>query len=105
MIGVIPGVLDPCRHDACRARIKFCRRPLPQSLMRALLVEVSSECIEPPLLVGRIRRWRSRGLLLQRAMHALVAPVLLRRGRANEVGFDPKLEPPGREFGQPARAT
>src|SRR5947209_13541992 len=105
MIRVIPRILNSGRHCSHRSGIEFCRRPLPQRLMRPLLVIVPSERIKASLLFGRIRCRRLRGLLLQCAMHTLVPTVLLRRCRPNEVRLDPKLEPPRRQPRQTARSA
>src|SRR5690348_7157119 len=91
VIGVIPGILDTIRHGARRGCIECCWGPLPQRFVRPLLVVVMAEGVEAGLLCGRRYRRRTRGLRLQRAMHALVAGVVLRRSRADEVRGDAEL--------------
>src|SRR5436189_3576776 len=105
MIRVIPRVLDPHWHRSRRSRIELRRKPLPHPLVRPLLIVMSPESIEPPLLFGRIHRRRLRSLLLQRAMHALVPAVLLWRSRTDEMRLYPELEPPSRQSGQTARSA
>src|SRR5215471_17301459 len=104
MMGIVPWLLDTIRHGALRGRIDLVRRPLPQRLMRTLFVVVAAEGIKTDLLRASVGgRW-ARGLRLERAMHALMAAVLLRRGRMNEMGLDAELEPPGRQACQAARS-
>jgi hypothetical protein len=59
--------------------VKTCGNLVVQALMRALIVERVTEVIEAALLCSKgCRRWCGR-VLLQRAMHPLVAAVLLCR--------------------------
>src|SRR6516225_3750815 len=51
VVGVVPGVPDAPRHGARRGRIKLGRRPLPERFVRALLVIVTAEHVEPRLLL------------------------------------------------------
>src|SRR5436190_1096060 len=105
MIRVIPGIFHPYWHRSRRSSIELCRRSLPQRFMRPLLVVMPPERIEAPLLCSRIRCRRPRGLLLERAMHAFVPAILLRRGRMDEVRLYAELEPPCRQAGQTARSA
>ncbi len=104
MVGVVPRVLDARRHRARRGRIEVGRRPLPERLVRPLLVIVTAERVEARLLLIGVGGRRPRGLLLERTMHALMAPVLLRRGGPDEMRLDAELEPPGRKARQSACA-
>jgi hypothetical protein len=104
MVGVAPRVFEAFRHVPRRGRIEIGRRPLPERLVRALFIIVSAELVEAGLLLPSVGGGRLRGLLLQRAVHPLMAPVLLRRGGANEMRFDAEPEPPRRKPRQPARA-
>ena len=105
MVGVVPRVFEAFRHVPRRGRIEIGRRPLPERLVRALFIIVSAELVEAGLLLPSVGGGRLRGLLLQRAVHPLMAPVLLRRGGANEMRFDAEPEPPRRKPRQPARPT
>src|SRR5882672_4980173 len=104
VIGIIPRLLEAIRHFPPRWRVDLVRRSLAERLVRPLLVVVPAEGVEAPLLLGRIRGRRSRGLGLEGAMHALVAAVLLRRGRMDEVRLDAELDPPRRQSRQAAGA-
>ena len=73
-------------------------------LVRPLLVIVTAERVEARLLLIGVGGRRPRGLLLERTMHALMAPVLLRRGGPDEMRLDAELEPPGRKARQSACA-
>jgi len=64
-----------------------------QALMRALVVEHVVKVIEPALLSAKGCRRRFRRVLLQRAMHPLMATVLLRPARLNALMHDPELHP------------
>src|SRR5215475_5211420 len=97
--------LRPLRYCSIRRRIEFAGHTLAQRLMRPFLVVMVAEHIKARLLLGRIRRRRLRGLLLQGAMHPLVSAVLLWRGRMDEARFDPELEPPSRQPGETTRST
>jgi hypothetical protein len=72
-------------------------------LMRALLLVLLSRLVNP--LVPHLHRSprRTRGFLLQRSVHALMNPVLLRMTWLDELGVDTELDPPHqriRETGQ-----
>jgi len=69
------------------------RWPLAERFVRTLLVVVPAEGVEARLLFDRIRSRRARSLRLERAMHALVAAVLLRGGRMDKVRLDPERAP------------
>src|SRR5262245_49430228 len=97
--------LRPLRYCSIRRRIEFAGHTLAQRLMRPFLVVMVAEHIKARLLLGRIRRRRVSGLLVQGAMHPLVSAVLLWRGRMDEARFDPELEPPSRQPGETTRST
>ena len=105
MIGVIPGVLLARRHGARGSGVGRRRRSLAERFVRTFLVVMRSEPVKARLLLSGVRCRRGRGLCLQRAMHALMSAVLLRRGRMDEVRGDAELHPPGRQFGEAARAA
>jgi hypothetical protein len=64
-----------------------------QALMRALVIEHVAKVIEAALLCAKECRRRFRRLLLQRAMHPLMATVLLRSACLNALMHDPELHP------------
>ena len=72
-----------------------------QALMRVLVIEYVAEVIEAALLCAKGCRRRFRRVLLQRAMHPLMAPVLLRSACLNALMHDPELHPAARELRQP----
>src|SRR5271163_1207294 len=63
-----------------------------QALMRALVVEHVAKVIEAALLCAKGCRRRLRRVLLQRAMHPLMATVLLRSTCLNALVHDPELQ-------------
>src|SRR5215210_910346 len=73
--------------------VQLGRHPLPKRLMRPLLVAYVPEAIEELLLCRGIGCRRTRGLLLQIPMHALMAPVLLGMTRLDSLRNDPELDP------------
>src|SRR5712692_8355822 len=104
VIGIIPRLLDAIRHHSPRRHINLMRRPLAERFVRTLLVVVPAEGVEARLLLDRIRSRRARSLRLERAMHALVAAVLLRGGRMDKVRLDTELDPPRRQSREAAGA-
>src|SRR6478736_1288774 len=100
MVGVIPGILHPGRISPGRGAIAAGRRVLIESLMGSDVVEVLAEVLEPGLLLGRACGRRAGGLGLERAVHALVAAVLLRLARLDPLELDAELDPMNREPGQ-----
>src|SRR5208282_865077 len=87
-----------------RSRGRLIDRPRRLHLERFMwtnLVVFLAKDVQGPLLLSSIPRGRLCGLLLQRAMHALVAPVLLRMSRSNALRGDPQLDPPHRQPRQP----
>jgi len=69
-----------------------------QRLVRRFAIELFAKAIKPALLTAAGVSWRSRGLGFERAMHALVAAVLLRFTRFDELGENPKAHPPSGEL-------
>src|SRR5688572_1000778 len=68
--------------------------------MRSLAVVFHTEGVEAPLLHAQRRpRW-SRGFRLERPMHSLMASILLRRGRFDQLWTDPQFHPPDAERGE-----
>src|SRR3546814_20989852 len=70
--------------------------------MRPFVIELLAEEVEPALLVGRGCFRRIAGFALERAVHALVAAVLLRLARIDPLPLNPPLRPARREPRQPA---
>ena len=68
-----------------------------QRFVRALVVVFLPKPIEAHLLGLEIGAGGTCRLGFQRAMHPLVAPVLLRRGRRDQLGEDPQPNPPHRQ--------
>ena len=97
MVGVIPGILHFSRISPGRGAIAAGRRVLVESLMGSDVVEVVAEVLEPGLLLGRACGRRAGGLGLERAVHALVAAVLLRLARLDPLELDAELDPMNRE--------
>ncbi len=104
VIGIVPRLPDAIRHLPLRWRVDLVRRSLAECFMRPLFVVVPAEGVEALLLLGRVRGRRARGLGLEGAMHALVATILLRGGRMDEVRLDAELDPPRRQSRQAAGA-
>ena len=78
-------------------RIHRRRRLHCQAFMRTHLVVLLAKPVHHPLLLPPIGGRRHRCLLLQRAMHPLVPPVLLRMPGFNPLRHDPQLHPPHRQ--------
>lgn len=92
------------RHRSWRGRVAARRRVLVESFMWSLLVELDSEGVEATLLRRQVGGRRSRRLGLERAVHTLVAPVLLRFSGLDELGQDAQAHPPRRQARQPCEA-
>jgi hypothetical protein len=58
--------------------------------VRSFTIEFVNEVIELFLLLQRIHRWRAGGLLLECEMHSLMAAVLLRMSRLDELDVNPE---------------
>ena len=58
--------------------------------MRPLVVELLEEGIEACLLLKEVLASRFSGFFLEREMHALVTPVLLRPARLDALKGDPE---------------
>ena len=69
--------------------------------MRSLAVVLGLEPIERALLGTEARARRLGRLCLQRAVHALVASVLIGPARHDALRSDPEPDPPDRESREP----
>ena len=101
----VAGIFDrgePVRIRSVRRMVDGCGRLLSQRLVRPLVVEEMTEGVESFLLDHVVLRRRSGGLGLEGPMHSLVACVLLRMRRLDELGEDPQADPPDRELGEPS---
>jgi hypothetical protein len=65
-----------------------------------MAVVLATEVIECGLLLLERRAWRQRRFLLERAMHALVASILLGMAGLNAFGTDAEPDPPNRQLAQ-----
>ena len=97
----IPGGELP-RQLAPRGLIVRGGRLLIQGFVRTLVVVLVTKPIEADLLRLQIPAGRTRGLRLERPVHALMAPVLLRGRGRDQLREDPEPNPPDRQRGQPA---
>ncbi len=96
-----PGSGHACRIRPHRWSVYRTRRLHLQRFVRPLFVVLAPESIECSLLRPPVRRRWRRCLLLQRAMHPLVPPVLFRMARRDPLRHDPQLHPPHRQPRQP----
>ena len=88
-VGSILDFPQPLWVSARGAAVVRGRGLLPQRLMRALVIVLLPELVEALLLRAPVAsRRRSRGLL-QRSMHPLMPPVLLRLARGDMLGHNP----------------
>src|SRR5215469_130045 len=87
----------PIRIGPRRGLIQRGRRPLSQRLVRPLIIVDRAERVKLLLLRQQTGGWRRRRLLLERAMHPLVPPILLRLDGDNPLGPDAQLDPPHRQ--------
>ena len=85
----------------CLPRIRTCRwsphlgwHLVSQRLVRTHLVELIAKCVQLFPLASQIGSWGTRRLGLHRAMHALVAAILLRFPRLDPIVSNPQLDPP-----------
>src|SRR5277367_330272 len=85
------------RIRSLRRYIDACWSLHPQRFMRPHFVVFLAEIRQRSLLRPPILRRRHRHFLLQRAMHALVPPVLLGMSRLNPLRHNPQLDPPHRQ--------
>src|SRR5262245_10480514 len=85
--------IGPRRWDVVGSRCLESER-----LVRPLFVEVAAERVKARLLLGDRRGRRGCGFGLERAVHALMTPVLLRLSRINPLRNNAKLEPPNRQW-------
>src|SRR5204862_5677001 len=87
-----------------RRLIAGARRHLTERLVRAVIVEVPTEAIKAGLLLASAAGRRPRSLRLERAVHALMATILLRRAGLNPLELHTKLDPVHRQPRQSAGA-
>ena len=73
-----------------------------ERLVGSLLVELAFESIELALLRAAVGGRRLGGLVLERAVHALMLAILLRLSGLDELRKDAQTEPPGRQLREPA---
>src|SRR6478609_9285823 len=73
--------------------------------MRTHLVVLLAEPLHHSLLLAPIGCWWLGRLLLQRAMHPLMPPVLLRMPSCNPLRHDSQLHPPHRQARQPGNGS
>src|SRR5262245_11463693 len=85
--------IGPRRWDVVGSRCLESER-----LVRPLFVEVAAERVKARLLLGDRRGRRGCGFGLERAVHTLMTPVLLRLSRINPLRNNAKLEPPNRQW-------
>ena len=93
--GIIPGLLQPLGPRPGRGPTRTPQmRLLAERLVRPVGVEVLPEAVEARLLARLVRRRRPGRLRLQRPVHALVPPVLLRAARLDPLHAIPAASPP-----------
>lgn len=93
----VSGIFDPWEvawKGMPGRLIHRCGRLLSQGFVGTLVVVSLAEVIEPVLLSLLVRCGRPKGLRLQGSMHPLVAAVLLRMSRLDQLGEDPQANPP-----------
>ncbi len=104
VIGIVPGVFRAGRHGPRGSGVNLLPAAVGQALRAGVAHCNALGTGQSGPAAGRARRRRGRGLRLQRAMHALMPAVLLRRGRMDEVRRDAELHPPNRQLGEAASA-
>lgn len=93
----VAGIFDSweaARKGMSGRLIHRCGCLLSQGFMGTFVVVSLSEVIEPVLLFLFVGCGRPNGLRLQGSMHPLVASVLLRMRRLDQLGEDPQANPP-----------
>src|SRR5579871_1537538 len=88
-----------------RQLIHRSRCPHSQRFMRTHSVVFLAEPLHHSLLLAPIACWWLGCLLLQRAMHPLMPPVLLRMPSFNPLRHNPQLHPPHRQARQPGNGS
>ena len=88
VVGRIVVGLDALGHASGRAVVHLRRSLHPQGLMRPLFVELLPKPIKLLLLGPQAAGGRERGLLLERPVHLLVHPGLLRPAWLDQLGVD-----------------
>lgn len=81
-------------HHASRRLVVLRWRRLSECFVGSLVVVVAAKVIEGALLIVHRRARRRRRVLLERLVHALVAPVLLRFSGLDSLRNDAELDPP-----------
>src|SRR5437899_6302204 len=71
--------------------------------MRTNVVELGPKGIEASLLASQVRSLVPPNPVLERSMHPLVNPVLIRSAWLDPDRDDPELDPPSRKLRQPAQ--
>ena len=109
VIGIVPRLPDAIRHLPLRWRVDLVRRSLAEVLHAAALLRCSAggRCRSPaPAARPRSRPgWSAESGALGMRVHALVATILLRGGRMDEVRLDAEeLDPPRRQSRRAAGA-
>lgn len=94
--------LQPIEYPARGTAVERERRPLPERFVRPVVVVLGLEGMEAALLRRRVALWRPGRLGLERAVHALMASVLLGMGGLDDLGVDARADPPDRQPRQAA---
>lgn len=85
------------RQGPKRRRVVRGRRVLVECLVWPVVVVLLAKSIEAPLLRRQVPTGRPRRLGFQRAVHALMPTVLLRRRGRDQLGQNPEADPPDRQ--------
>src|SRR5713101_4580263 len=100
--GSVGRLIDPIGIAARRGVVVARGGLLTQGFVGPIVVEVAAEAIEARLLLVKRGGRRTSGLGFERAMHALVPSVLLRRSRLDALEADAELDPMNRQRRQAA---
>jgi len=104
-VGRVVVGLDPPGHRAQRCLVDL-RRPLHvQCFVGTVFVELLAEAVQLPLLGWQAAGRRDGGLLLERAVYALVDGLLLGPAGLDELGIDAELDEPDGEGGEPGQGA
>jgi len=91
-VGRVVVGLDAAGHGSGGGAVELGRPLHVQALVRAEVVGLLAEVVELALLGREAAPGRDGGIPLERAVHPLVHPVLLRLPRLDQLGVDPKLD-------------
>ena len=105
VVGRIVVGLDALGHASGRGLVDLRRSLHAQRFVRADLVELLAKAVELLLLTSQAAGGRDGCFLLQRAVHPLVDPVLLRFPGFNQLGVDAQLDEPHRQLGEPCQGA